>query len=302
MTFEQYEITRRAVLQEVTALHLDHTYTCVASNSVGNSSVTVQLKKMIQVKWPSLVHYPIASLLLVAGLGIVLQVKWLEIKLLYRCYCQHGKLHGEEKDYDVFLSYVWSSPTAEVNGGLTPSCPPGPNSNLEACLSSVELLSSEEGRKNQRPLEVLLLQVLEDLWGYRLCLQDRDMLPGGAYTNDVVKAIQRSQMLICLLSADYLSDSRAVFTLESGIQALLQNSPIRLLLIWTRAPTSVTQPDSLPLPSVVQRALKVLPSLDWTSRKPGQDTSTFWRSLRKALPTDRVKSLSHVQIQETDHP
>lgn len=39
-----------------------------------------------------------------------------------------------------------------------------------------------------------------------------------AYTNDVVLAVQRSQMLICLLSADYLSNSNAVFELESGVQ------------------------------------------------------------------------------------
>lgn len=39
-----------------------------------------------------------------------------------------------------------------------------------------------------------------------------------AYANDIVLAIQRSQMLICLLSADYLSNSSAVFVLESGVK------------------------------------------------------------------------------------
>lgn len=39
-----------------------------------------------------------------------------------------------------------------------------------------------------------------------------------AYTNDVVHAIQRSKMLICLLSDDYLSNNDAVFVLESGVQ------------------------------------------------------------------------------------
>lgn len=38
------------------------------------------------------------------------------------------------------------------------------------------------------------------------------------YANDVVLSIQRSQMLICVLSADYLSNTNAVFILESGIQ------------------------------------------------------------------------------------
>lgn len=38
------------------------------------------------------------------------------------------------------------------------------------------------------------------------------------YTSDVVLAIQRSRMLICLLSAEYLSNNNAIFVLESGVQ------------------------------------------------------------------------------------
>ena len=48
----------------------------------------------ISVNWPSLVGYPIASFLLVAGLGIVLRVKWLELQLIYRTHFQRGKLNG----------------------------------------------------------------------------------------------------------------------------------------------------------------------------------------------------------------
>lgn len=47
---------------------------------------------------------------------------------------------------------------------------------------------------------------------------DKFLFGIAAYTNDVVNAIQRSRMLICLLSADYLCDSNAVFVLESGVQ------------------------------------------------------------------------------------
>lgn len=48
-----------------------------------------------------------------------------------------------------------------------------------------------------------------------------------AYANDIVLAIQRSQMLICLLSADYLSNSSAVFVLESGVKVGLYLMRIR---------------------------------------------------------------------------
>ncbi|XP_030269307.1 interleukin-18 receptor accessory protein-like isoform X2 [Sparus aurata] len=284
-----FKVKQRAIIKEVRLQDLDNTYTCIASNTVGNSSVTIKLEKKIKVKLPLLVGYPIVALLLVAGLGIVLHGKWLELQLIYRSRFQHGKHDRDVKVYDVFLSYVWSPTSAVVEGPLTPSSPSRPENDAEACSSSMDPLNCEESEATQRPLEVLLPKVLEDQWGYRLCLLERDMLPGGAYTNDVVLAVQRSQMLICLLSADYLSNSNAVFELESGVQALLQNSSLKLLLIWTsRASASLVQPEP-PLPILVQRALKVLPSLDWTSGKPGRATSDFWKTLRKRLPDRRVQ-------------
>ncbi|CAK6970779.1 interleukin-18 receptor accessory protein-like [Scomber scombrus] len=247
---------QKAIITEVTSLNLNHTYTCIARNTFGNKSATVMLKEKIEVNWPSLVGYPIASFLLVVGLGIVLHAKWLELQLIYRTRFQRGKLNGDEKEFDVLLSYVWSPPSAEVEGCLTLSSTSRPDTEVKSCLSSLEPLNMEEGNTQRAP-EVLLRQVLEDQWGYRLCLLERDMVPGEAYTNDVVHAIQRSKMLICLLSDDYLSNNDAVFVLASGVQALLQNSAPKLLLIWTsRTTTSLIQPDP-PLPSVVHRALKI---------------------------------------------
>ncbi|XP_068586430.1 interleukin-18 receptor accessory protein-like isoform X2 [Cebidichthys violaceus] len=298
MKLSEYEVKRKAIIEQVTPEHLNNRYTCIASNIFGKSRGTIELKEKIKVKWPLLVGYPVVSLLLVAGLGIVLHVKWLEIQLIYRSYFQHGKHDGDEKEFDVFLSYVWSPPSAEVEGVSTLSSQRGPDTDEEACLSSIDPLNTEEGKSTQRPLAVVLPEVLEDRWGYRLCLLERDVVPGGAYTNDVVLAIQRSRMLICLLSADYLSNSNAVFVLESGVQALLQNSTLKLLLVWTSgASASLIQPDS-PLPTLVQRALKVLPSLDWTSGKPTRATSNFWRSLRMAMPDQKMKLVSLMQNQK----
>lgn len=47
-----------------------------------------------------------------------------------------------------------------------------------------------------------------------------------AYTNDVVLALKRSQMLICVLSADYLTDRNAVFVLESGVKVGLWDTEL----------------------------------------------------------------------------
>lgn len=42
--YKKTEVILRATIREVTAQHLNHTYTCVAGNTVGNSSVTIRLK------------------------------------------------------------------------------------------------------------------------------------------------------------------------------------------------------------------------------------------------------------------
>ncbi|XP_071371864.1 interleukin-18 receptor accessory protein-like [Centroberyx affinis] len=159
----------------------------------------------------------------------------------------------------------------------------------------MDQLNTEEGDATQRPLEVLLPRVLEDQWGYRLCLLDRDLLPGGAYTEDVVHALQRSRMLICVLSADYLSNSNALFVLESGIQALLQGSQLKLLLIWTRGTAASLGQLDPPLPPLVWRALKVLPALHWASRKPARANSNFWSSLRKAITVQSKAGCAHTE-------
>ncbi|KAF7212331.1 transcript variant X2 [Nothobranchius furzeri] len=285
-TFRSFKVIQIANIKEVTTHHLNHMYTCVASNTVGNSSVTTRLKQKKQVKWPSLLGYPIACFLLVAGLGITLRVKWLEVQLICRSHFLFGTYRKEDTDFDVFLSHVWKPSSSEVERDLFFSTISGPYHDAEECLSSVEMLGAAEANATQRPIEVMLTEVIEDQWRYRLCLLERDLLPGGAYTDDVVMMIKRSRTLICVLSADYLTDSNAVFVLDAGIKALLQDSALKLLLVWTNgASASHIHPD-LPLPKLVQRALKVLPSLDWCSDTSSADTSRFWTSLRRILPKD----------------
>ncbi|KAJ0001645.1 hypothetical protein NQD34_001441 [Periophthalmus magnuspinnatus] len=252
----------KAIIEQVASQDLNKTYICIAQNTSGNVSSTIYLKKTHNIQWPSLIEYSLGSILFVSSLGIVVYLKWLEIQLILKSCWTFDKADVGHKDFDVFLSSVWST-------------------------TSVDMVSSPLRHNKDESLEQLLPHVLEDQWGYRLCLMDRDFLPGEAYTKDVVNAIQRSQMLICLLSAEYFSNNNAVFVLESGVQALLQNSGFKLQLIWThRGPASLQQLDP-PLPVVIQKALKVLPVLKFTS----VTNTNFWRSLRKAMPHQRISSL-----------
>ncbi|XP_047219748.1 interleukin-18 receptor accessory protein-like isoform X1 [Girardinichthys multiradiatus] len=282
--FPKVEVTQKSIIKEVMPQHLKHTYTCFASNAVGNNSVTIKLQKKMQVKWPSLVGYPFACFLLVAGLGIIVHVKWLELQLIFRSHFQFGKLDGEEKQFDIFVSYVWTVPSVEEANGLSPSSKP--YTETGGCKSNMKMQSSEG------PIEKLLPQVLENQWGYRVCLLERDILPGGAYTNDVVLTINSSRMLICVLSAEYFANSNAVFVLESGVKALLQMSAPKMLLIWTGGTSSSFIQPEPPLPKLVQRALKVLPSLQTSTDTSPTAIRSFWTSLQKAMPAHGARLAS----------
>ncbi|XP_036807292.1 interleukin-18 receptor accessory protein-like [Oncorhynchus mykiss] len=209
----EFTVTRTAQIPEVTQLHLDSTFTCLAQNSVGNSSATIRLTRKSAVSRVLVIVCPVVSLLFVAGMGITVHVYWLEISILYRIYLPYKQTTTDDKEYDAFVSYVPSSSSEEAGRG---------------------------GR--EEALEVLLPKVLEGQWGYHLFLLERDLLPGGAYTEDVVCAIRSSRRLVCVLSPDYLA-STCLFELETGIRALQQDPHFRLILIWTSPNPSTTSPN-----------------------------------------------------------
>lgn len=51
----------------------------------------------LTVTWPSLIPCPVVLLLLAAGLGITVRVKWLELQLIFRSYVQSGKCNTGQK-------------------------------------------------------------------------------------------------------------------------------------------------------------------------------------------------------------
>lgn len=91
----------------------------------------------------------------------------------------------------------------------------------------------------------------------------------------------------------------------SSFKVLLQSSTLKLLLIRTsRTSKCFIEPDS-PLPSVVRKALPVLPSLDWNLGQSERVNGKFWTLLRKALPKNQVRPvtgvISHAHFGHNDH-
>ncbi|KAJ8255562.1 hypothetical protein COCON_G00194260 [Conger conger] len=243
-----------AHLQQVTQRHLEATFTCWAQNSRGNTSATTRLQRRPEVAGLLLIIVgPAVTVVLISGISILVWIYWLEIYLLYRTYFSLEETVSG-KEYDAFVSYVSDSSSEE-----------------EHSTQTGETLGMHH-----------LPNVLEKQYGYRLCLLQRDLAPGGVYTEDVVWAMQRSRRVICVLSSCYLRSS-CLFELETSLEALQQDRGLRLILVWSSpAPPCLK---GLPLPPTVRRALRVLPALHWSPSQLRPSQGPFWKALKRAMPT-----------------
>ncbi|XP_060682945.1 interleukin-18 receptor accessory protein-like [Hemiscyllium ocellatum] len=129
----------------------------------------------------------------------------------------------------------------------------------------------------------LLPNVLEKQHGYKLCLFERDILPGGVYTEDVISCIKRSRRVIIVLSPNYIArnDSR-IFELQTGVSSMLDNYKTKVILIKFHS-----LPDRVDLPENVKKAITVLPEITWKGKKSFPPSSNFWKMLRYHMPVKK---------------
>uniref|UniRef100_A0A8C4YJ93 Interleukin 18 receptor accessory protein n=1 Tax=Gopherus evgoodei TaxID=1825980 RepID=A0A8C4YJ93_9SAUR len=138
--------------------------------------------------------------------------------------------------------------------------------------------------EEQFALEVLP-EVLENKYGYKLCLLERDILPGGAYTDDIVTAIQQSRRAIIILSPGYVNGP-SIFELQAAVNCALEDNMLKLILIKYK---SFQEPASLP--AIVKKALKILPVVTWKSSNSNSPNKQFWKYMRYHMPVKNIGGL-----------
>ncbi|NXE91118.1 I18RA protein, partial [Menura novaehollandiae] len=251
-----------ATLKEVTEKDLRSNFTCFAENSVGNATAVIQLKRKQRVLFLYVLCSAISTLFAFVLCTALIHQHWIEIVLMYRSYLVYNKSTEDGKEFDAFVSYA----------------------KLDSSESASTLISEEKFA-----LE-LLPDMLENKYGYKLCILERDILPGGAYTDEVVTAIKQSRRVIIILSPAYISGP-SIFELQAAVNCALEDKRIKLVLIKFK---DFQEPETLP--PVVKKALRILPVITWKSSISAAPDKKFWKYMHYHMPMKTTKMLGNCSL------
>ncbi|KAK9401540.1 interleukin-1 receptor accessory protein [Crotalus adamanteus] len=128
--------------------------------------------------------------------------------------------------------------------------------------------------------------VLENEYGYKLCIFDRDSLPGGIVTDETLSFIQRSRRLLVVFSPNYvLRGTQALLEFKAGLENMASQGTIKVILVQYK-PVKKSQVKEL------RQAKTVLTVIKWKGEKSRYPSGRFWKQLLVKLPVkSRTKNL-----------
>ncbi|XP_045406278.1 interleukin-18 receptor 1 [Lemur catta] len=238
-------------IENISENNLNFLYNCTVAGDGGTDT-----KSFILVKKADIADIPghvftrgmiIAALILVAVVCLVVVgvIYRVDLVLFYRHLMRRDETLTDGKTYDAFVSYL-------------KDCRP---ENGEEYTFAVEILP----------------RVLEKHFGYKLCIFERDVMPGGAVVDEIHSLIEKSRRLIIVLSKSYMSNE-VRYELESGLHEALVERKIKIILIeFTPVRDFTFLPQSLTL-------LKSHRVLKWKADKSLSYNSRFWKNLLYLMP------------------
>nr|XP_060623247.1 interleukin-1 receptor accessory protein [Anolis sagrei ordinatus] len=246
LTIGNVKVKKTLFVSKVTEKDLRRNYTCFAHNNNGTSQMQalVRMKALVPRYTVELACGLGATVLLVVALTVIYHAYWLELVLFYRAHFGTDETILDGKEYDIYVSYA----------------------------------------RNAEEEEFVLLTlrgVLENEFGYKLCIFDRDSLPGGNITEAIFDFIQRSRKMVVVLSPEYLLE-KSVSMLEFKLGLLCQNHIATRLVVVEYRPLQRSHPN-------VQQLRESVPFVTWKGERSKRPGSKFWKALRLALP---LRSLS----------
>ncbi|XP_022624036.1 interleukin-1 receptor type 1-like [Seriola dumerili] len=243
---EKIKLTASLVFKKVSEEDLSKNYTCKLE-SVSNNLPSFVTITLVQKTRPSYIFLcpSIVAIVVVMVVTVIIYVKLkIDITLFLRdtlgCY---GRT-SDGKIYDAFVMCYKSDTDAGVNA---------------------------DDRK-------WLESVLEEKFGYSLCLYDRDVLPGKATAEAVLDCIEQSRTVVLVPTSP---DPDLGSGLLSAIHAALVERQTRLIFIKTETTQDST---SGSLAEALQFFSEAGVCVTWKGLSSMPSASSFWKQLRYYLP------------------
>uniref|UniRef100_A0A4W3ISL0 TIR domain-containing protein n=1 Tax=Callorhinchus milii TaxID=7868 RepID=A0A4W3ISL0_CALMI len=127
-----------------------------------------------------------------------------------------------------------------------------------------------------------LRTVLENDYGYKVCVYDRDSLPGGIITDETLACIWKSRRLLVILSSNYLvNGTQSLLELKAGMENMINTGQIKVILVEFEPVRKMGHVKEL------KRLKTVSTTIKWRGVKSQDLSSRFWKRLRVALPVKR---------------
>ncbi|XP_077605340.1 interleukin-18 receptor 1 isoform X2 [Crocuta crocuta] len=248
-------VSRMLRIKNINEKNLQFSYNCTVASEAGTDTMNFVLLKKDMADIPGYVFtrgmiVAVLVSMVVVCLVIIGVIYRVDLALFYRHLMRKDETLTDGKTYDAFVSY------------------------LKEC-------GPENGEEHTFAVEILP-KVLEKHFGYKLCIYERDVVPGGAVVDEIHSLIEKSRRLIIVLSKSYMSNE-VRYELESGLHEALVERKIKIILIEFTPMSDVTFfPQSLKL-------LKSHRVLKWNADKPLSYNSRFWKNLLYLMPAKMCK-------------
>ncbi|XP_072332734.1 interleukin-18 receptor 1-like [Scyliorhinus torazame] len=251
-------LIRPLVFTRIQAEHLNQPFKCVLDCPEINQIGYIILRE----RGTSETGPAILLLIIAVALIIIVSVTYVRFKiyfaLCFRDFTSRDETLEDNKEFDAYVLLLKSNET---------------------------LLSAKE---ETFALE-LLPEILEQKFGYRLCIFERDVLPGGASANDILSYINKCRRLIIVLCAECMADDSSMYELMTGLHQALVERLIKPILIEYNPVRDITI-----LPQSLQLILRSNRKVKWRNASLSQN-SYFWKKMRYLMPAKHIKASEYCQ-------
>uniref|UniRef100_A0A674NLC9 Interleukin 1 receptor accessory protein-like 2 n=1 Tax=Takifugu rubripes TaxID=31033 RepID=A0A674NLC9_TAKRU len=156
---------------------------------------------------------------------------------------------------------------------------------------------TEDGEMNDDE-ETLALEILPDVlenqYGYKLFIPDRDLIPSSTYVEDLARSVDQSRRLILVLTPDFVAKRGwSVFLIETRLHSMLVTGEIKVIMIECVDLKNVINYQEVEL---LKQTIKALSVIKWKGPKSNKPTSKFWKQMLYEMPAKQKEILSKDQV------